>query len=123
MPNTPYVNQALSTTSIDSQVNNIVSQTQQPQPAHQPGGFRRFLGAAIGMAANIFAPGMGGMLGNLLGGGLGGGLGFPGSSASNPSQYLQLQQQISAQSEAFQTVSTVLKSKHDSAMAAINNMK
>ena len=112
------INQGVSTTNIDNQVNDIVSQSQ-VQPQHQPGGFRRFLGAAMGIAGNIFAPGLGGILGNVLGGGLG----LGSSSATNPGQFLQLQQQIDAQQEAFQTVSAVLKSKHDSAMAAINNLK
>jgi hypothetical protein len=104
-----------STNSIDDSVNQII---QQSEPPKQPGGFRRFLGAAIGIAGNMFAPGVGGVLGNLIGGGVGG-LG----TGNDPNQFLRLQQQMNAQSEAFQTVSSVLKSKHDSAMAAINNMK
>ena len=100
---------------IDPGVGGIV---QQGQPPKQPGGFRRFLGMAAGIAANVFMPGMGGILGNLLGGGLG-----SGSPGTDPNQYLRFQQQINAQSEAFETVSAVLKSKHDSAMAAINNLK
>jgi hypothetical protein len=103
------------TPNVDASVNQIV---QQSQPPKQPGGFRRFMGAAVGIAGNIFAPGVGGVIGNLIGGGIGGV-----NSATDPNQFLRLQQQIDAQSEAFQTVSAVLKSKHDSAMAAINNMK
>lgn len=120
MSDSQRINQAISTANIDNQVNDIISQAQAPVQ-HQPGGFQRFLGAAIGVAGNIFAPGIGGILGNVLGGGLG--LGPFGGSSTNPAQFLQLQQQIDAQSEAFQTVSAVLKSKHDSAMAAINNIK
>jgi hypothetical protein len=108
-------NQAAQATSVDASVNQIV---QQAQPPKQPGGFRRFLGAAIGIAGNVFAPGIGGALGNLIGGGVGGL-----NSGSDPNQFLRLQQQMDAQSEAFQTVSAVMKSKHDSAMAAINNIK
>jgi hypothetical protein len=103
------------TSDADASVNQIV---QQSQPPKQPGGFRRFLGAAVGIAGNVFAPGIGGVLGNIIGGGIGGS-----NSATDPNQFLRLQQQVDAQSEAFQTVSAVLKSKHDSAMAAINNMK
>jgi hypothetical protein len=116
MSNSQSINQAVSTSTVDNQVNDIRSQAQ-IQPQHQPGGFRRFLGAAVGIAGSVLAPGLGGVLGNILGGGLGLG------SSTNPAQFLQLQQQVDAQTEAFQTVSAVLKSKHDSAMAAIENMK
>ena len=111
------IDQAVSTTNIDNEVNDILSQTQAPP---QPSRFRRFLGAAVGIASNVLAPGIGGIAGNMLGGGLLGGFG---GSSTNPAQFLRLQQQVDAQSEAFQTVSAVLKSKHDSAMAAINNMR
>ena len=87
------------------------------QPPKSPGTFRRILGAAAGVAGNIFAPGMGSVLSSIIGGA---GLN---SAATDPSQYLQLQQQINAQSEAFQSISNVLRSKHESAMAAINNLK
>jgi hypothetical protein len=117
MSDSQSINQAVSASNIDNPVNDILSQAQ-IQPQHQPGGFRRFLGAAVGIAGCVFAPGLGGVLGNILGGGLG-----LGSSSTNPAQFLQLQQQIDAQTEAFQTVSAVLKSKHDTAMAAIENMK
>jgi hypothetical protein len=116
MSNSQSINQAVSTSNVDNQVNDILSQAQLQTP-QQPSGFRRFLGAAVGIAGNILAPGFGGILGNMLGGGFGLG------SSTNPAQYLQLQQQVDAQSEAFQTVSAVLKSKHDSAMAAIDNTK
>jgi hypothetical protein len=36
--------------------------------------------------------------------------------------YLQLQQQMDAQTEAFQTASSVMKARHDAAMAAIRNI-
>ena len=104
-----------STNSIDDSVNQIINQSAPPK---QLGGFRRFLGAAAGIAGSMFAPGIGGMIGNLIGGGAGG-LG----TGNDPNQYLRLQQQMNAQSEALQTVSSVMKSKHDSAMAAINNIK
>jgi len=93
---------------------NAINGTQFPKP---PGTFRRLLGAAAGIAGNMFAPGMGSILSSVIGGS---GLS---SASTDPTQYLQLQQQINAQSEAFQIMSNVLKSKHDSAMAAINNLK
>lgn len=103
--------------SVDQTVNQLL-QDSQPQPPKQPGTFRRILGAVAGIAGNMFAPGLGGALGNLIGGGIG--LGTPGT---DPNQYLRLAQQVNSQSEAFQTASAVLKSKHDDAMAAINNIK
>ena len=102
-------------TSIDQTLQQLL---QQSQPPKQPSTFRRILGAAAGIAGNMFMPGLGGALGNLLGGGIG--LGSPGA---DPNQYLQLARQVNAQSEAFQTVSAVLKAKHEDAMAAINNIK
>jgi hypothetical protein len=107
--------QGQQTSGVDASVNQIIQQSQLPK---QPSGFRRFLGAAIGVAGNVFAPGIGGAIGNLIGGGTGGL-----NSSTDPNAFLRLQQQVDAQSEAFQTVSSVLKSKHDSAMAAINNIK
>ena len=38
-------------------------------------------------------------------------------------QYLQLQSQMQKENQQFETVSNVLKSKHDAAMAAINNIR
>ena len=101
----------------DREVDHLIQQSQ-PQLPKQPGTFRRILGAAVGLAGNVFAPGLGGALGNLIGGGVSGG-----TAGTDPNQYLQLAKQVNAQSEAFQAVSDVLKSKHDSAMAAINTIK
>ena len=103
--------------SVDQAVDRLVQQSQ-PQAPKPPGTFRRILGAAAGIAGNMFAPGLGGALGNLIGGGISGG-----TAGTDPNQYLQLARQVNAESEAFQAVSGVLKSKHDSAMAAINNIK
>jgi len=102
--------QTLSDTTLAATINGA-------QPPKLPGTFRRVLGAAVGLAGNMFAPGMGSILSSVIGGtGLN-------SASTDPMQYLQLQQQMNAQSEAFQSISNVLKSKHDSAMAAINNLK
>lgn len=65
-------------------------------------------------AANIAAPGLGGVLGSKISSGL---------LNNNPIQYLVMQQQMLAEARAYETVSTVLKAKHDSAMAAIRNMR
>lgn len=103
----------------DLSLNNILQQT-------QPSTFRRVLGGVVGTAANIAAPGIGGVVGNLISGGtnslvtgLAGGLA---SGNSDPSQFLQLQQQMEQQQEAYETLSNVLKARHDAAMAAIQNI-
>jgi hypothetical protein len=101
--------------SVDQSLNQLL---QQSQPPKQPGTFRRILGAAAGIAGNVFAPGLGGALGNLIGGGVG-----LGTASTDPNQFLRLAQQVNAQSEAFQAVSAVIKAKHDDAMAAINNIR
>jgi hypothetical protein len=103
--------------SIDQKLNQLLGQSTAEQPKH-PGAFRRVLGAAVGIAGNVMAPGIGGALGQLIGGGINGG-----TAGTDPTQYLELAKQVNAQQEAFQAVSAVLKAKHDSAMAAINNIK
>jgi len=100
---------------------------QATQPAKQPGGFRRVLGALVGGAGNMFAPGIGSLIGGTISGGgiLGGvsvGVGGLTGMGSDPMQYIQLQQQISQQSEMFETASQVLKSRHDASMQAIRNI-
>jgi hypothetical protein len=112
---TPIDNNAPPASSADATLNTII---QDAQPPKQPGTFRRILGTVVGMAANVFAPGLGGLVGNLTGG-----LGGANSASTDPTQFLRLQQQMQSQSEAFQTVSNVLKSKHDSSMNAISNVK
>ena len=100
--------------SPDLSLDQLIQGTQLPKP---PGAFRRILGAAAGVAGNAVAPGMGSILSSIIGGA---GLN---SASTDPAQYLRLQQQMNAQAEAFQSISNVLKSRHDSAMAAINNLK
>jgi outer membrane lipoprotein SlyB len=98
---------------------------QSTQPAKQPSGFRRVLGALVGGVGNMFAPGVGGLIGNAISGSPG----IPGISGlssgglmGDTMQYLQLQQQMSQQQEAFETVSSVVKARHDASMAAIRNI-
>ena len=118
-----------------SQINNALGMISSPnynlnqilqatQPAKQPGKFRQFLGAAVGAVGNMFAPGIGGMIGSAIYGGIGGGIGGIGGGGlmGDTDGYLQLQQQMDAQTEAFQTASSVMKARHDAAMAAIRNI-
>ena len=93
---------------------------QATKPPSTGGGFRSILGGLIGSVGNMFMPGMGGMIGNLIGGGAGGGTG---GLLQDSMQYLQLQKQMNAETEAFQTASTIMKCRHDSAMAAVRNMQ
>ncbi len=99
---------------------------QATQPPKQPGAFRKVLGAVVGGVGNMFAPGIGGLIGGAIGGGvLGGGIGGSltlGTGGNDPMQFLQLQQQMSMQQEAFESVSAVMKSRHDASMAAIRNV-
>jgi uncharacterized protein YcfJ len=93
-------------------IDQILQTTQGPS---QPGAFRRILGGVVGGVGNMFAPGLGSMIGNAISGGVGGLVG-------NTMQYLQLQQKMNAESEAFETASAVMKSRHDASMAAIRNI-
>lgn len=90
----------------------------QPQTTGGASKFGQILGkiatTAATTAANIAAPGLGGLLGSKISSGL---------LNNNPIQYLELQQQMLSEARAYETVSTVLKAKHDSAMAAIRNMR
>jgi uncharacterized protein YcfJ len=89
---------------------------QSTQPTSQPGTFRKILGGVVGGVGNMFLPGLGGLIGSAISGGVGGGL------MGQTMQYLQLQQQMNAQSEAFETASAVLKSRHEASMDAIRNI-
>jgi len=100
----------------DYSIDQILQSTQQQS---QPSGFKRVLGGLLGGVANVFAPGIGGLLG---GGLLGGALGGTGLTGSNPAQFLQLQQQMNMQQEAWETASAVMKCRHDAAMDAIRNI-
>jgi len=92
-------------------------------PAQQTaagGGFRKVMGGVLGAAANVFMPGVGGVISNLIGGsGAAGGLG----GNMSPATMLQMQQQMAMEQEAFTTASTIMKDRHDSAMTAIQNSK
>jgi hypothetical protein len=98
----------------------VFNQPETPKPAGSTsGGFRRVLGGIAGAAANLFVPGLGGVLGNWIGSGAS----RTGAMSGDATQYLQLQMQMQAESRAFETMSTILKSRHDAAMSAIRNIK
>ena len=80
-------------------------------------------------------PGAGMAVGNLFGGGLGtgtlgglGGLGGVGGLAGGTDfqqqlALIQLQRQIQAQTQIFETLSNVSKAEHDARMSAVRNMR
>jgi hypothetical protein len=113
-----------------SQINTALTLAQSPtysidqilqstQPTTQPSGFRRVLGAVVGGVGNIFAPGIGGLIGSAISGA--GGINQTGLMGSS-TQFLQLQQQMNMEQEAFETASSVMKSRHDASMSAIRNI-
>ncbi|HWR49881.1 MAG TPA: hypothetical protein VN428_02170 [Bryobacteraceae bacterium] len=85
------------------------------------GGFKKVLGTIASGAANIFFPGLGG----IIGGGLSNkvlGAAMP-TLGGETTQFLQLQRQMLQEQRTFELMSTVLKCRHDSSMAAVRNMK
>jgi hypothetical protein len=82
-------------------------------------GFRKIFGAVAGGVGNIFLPGVGTAIGSVISG-------KPGTGSilgAETWQYIEYQKQIQQESRQFELVSTILKSRHDSAMSAIRNMK
>jgi hypothetical protein len=92
---------------------------QATQPAKQPGGFRRVLGAVVGGVGNVVAPGIGGLIGSAISGT--GGINQSGLMGDTM-QFLQLQRQMNMEQQAFETASAVMKARHDASMAAIRNI-
>jgi hypothetical protein len=91
-------------------IDDILRSTQTPSKGS---GFRRILGSIVGGVGNMLAPGIGGMIGNAIGG-----AGSMGDAAS----FLALQRQVNQEQEAIETASSMMKARHDAAMAAIRNM-
>ena len=95
------------------ELNDILKQT---QSTSRGGGFRRVLGAIAGGAANIFMPGIGGVIGGLVGGAAG----SPGLGGESM-QYLELMRQMQAETRAFETAVSVSKARHEASMSAIRS--
>jgi len=92
---------------------------QSTTPTNPPSGFRKVLGGIVGGVGNMFMPGVGGLIGSAIAGSTGiNQSGLMGDSM----QYLNLQRQMTAEQEAFETASAVLKSRHDASMASIRNI-
>ena len=100
-------------TSSNYSIDQILQST---TPQSQPSGFRKVLGGIVGGVGNIFMPGVG----RMIGGAIAGNTGIDQSGLLGQTmQYLNLQQQMSAEQEAFETASAVIKSRHDASMASI----
>ncbi len=102
--------------SNSSTINTLIQQS-------QPSTFRRVLGGVVGGAANIVAPGLGSLLGGSIAGIGTNTTGIQGALSSDSTFFLQLQEQMEAEQRAFESASNVLKSRHDAAMSAIQNIR
>ena len=117
-------------------VTTVYPETSLPQERKEPNKFLKILGGVAGGALNLVAPGIGSMVGNLIGGG-GGTFGSYGALYDQQRQQQQMivtqrqdafkllgvQHRVSMQSQEFSTVSNLMKSRHDSEMTAVNNIK
>lgn len=111
------INQALAmAASPNYNLNQILQQTNLQTKG---GGFRRVLGAVVGGMGNVLAPGVGGLIGNAIAGS--GGINTAGLMGDT-NQFIQLQQQMYLQQEAYETASAVMKSRHDAAMNSIQKI-
>lgn len=107
----------------------VSTPTVAPQPAAQrsPGRFGRIFGSILGGAVNVIAPGAGSLIGTLVRGN--GGMDMTSMETMMQQQAQQtmavigLQNRVQTQSQEFTTVSNLLKARHDSEMAAVNNFK
>ena len=91
------------------------------QPQSTAGGaFRKIAGAVVGGATNMFLPGVGSAIGNMISGGMGSAGSMLGPGAQ---QALMFQQQMSQEMQQFEMATTLIKTRHDSVMSAIRNMK
>jgi hypothetical protein len=93
-----------------------ISNITQPKPSGWSK-FKSVLGGIAG-AASSFIPGAG-----IISGLLGGGGGFGGTGFNQQFELLQQQYQIQQQTQMFNMITNVEKTKHDAAMSAIRNMK
>lgn len=117
---------------IDSVNNNpggVVETGAEPElTAKRPskaGAFLGALGKVAGVAAGVMLPGVGPVVGGILSGkSMGIGANFTGGILGpEASQFLQYQQQMTAEMRSFELASTILKNRHDASMSAIRNMK
>jgi hypothetical protein len=84
------------------------------------GGFRKAMGAVVGGAGNMVAPGLGTAIGNMISGGR---LDSSSLLGGESMQFLELQRQMQMENRAFETASVLMKNRHEASMSAIRNMK
>lgn len=114
------ISNSSSTTNPSATLDSILNTTS-PAASVGPHGARAVFGSILGGIGNLAMPGLGTMIGNAIGGSaLGTSTPLLGGQTT---QYLQLQQQIEAESTAYSLASTVLKVRSDCANKAIDNMK
>jgi hypothetical protein len=77
----------------------------------EPSTFRRILSGVLGGVGNIFMPGVGSALANIF------------SGSSDPYTFLKAQLEVQNQARIFELQSNIAKSRHDSGMAAIRNIR
>ena len=107
----------LNTTQTPS-LNDILNVT---TPRTPTSGVRGVFSSLLGGVGNIMFPGLGSILGGAISGAS---LGAATPTLGDQStQFLQLQNQIQQESLAYETMSTVLKSRYDASHEAIQNMK
>jgi hypothetical protein len=100
-------------------IDDILRFTQAPPNQKGSSGFRKVLGGIVGGVGNMVAPGIGSAIGGLISGNQLNSSGLLGDSM----QFLELQRQMQTEMRAFETASTVLKVRHDAAIASIRNTK
>lgn len=131
----------------------VYPEPQAPQEPKKPNKFLGILGGIAGGALNLVAPGIGSLVGSAIGGGSSfGSYGalmeqqrqfdemqrynqtsnvmqqkqqneMMSQQQKQSMQMLGMQNRVSMQSQEFATVSNLLKTRHDSEMTAVNNIK
>jgi hypothetical protein len=123
------------------------------QKTREPNKFLKVLGGVASTALNFVAPGLGGILGNVIGGGGSFGSysalmeqqrqfeemqrynqissslqqrqqnQMMNQQQQNSMQLISVQHRVGMQAQEFTTVSNLMKTRHDSEMSAVNNIK
>lgn len=132
-------------------VTTVYPEPQAPQEPKKTNKFLGVLGGIAGGALNLVAPGIGSLIGNAIGGSFGsyGALmdqqrqfdemqrynqaanvmqqkhqnEMMNQQQRNSMQMLGMQNRVSMQSQEFATISNLMKTRHDSEMTAVNNIK
>lgn len=133
-------------------ITTVIPEPQAPQEPKKPNKFLSVLGGIAGGALNLVAPGIGSIIGSAIGGSSFGSYGtlmeqqrqfdemqrynqianqmqqkqqneMMNQQQRQSMQMLGMQNRVSMQSQEFATVSNLMKTRHDSEMTAVNNIK